>query len=162
VPAIVALVESAYRGDESRKGWTTEADLLRGQRTDVEEIDGILDDPEARLTLAVEGTSIVGTVLSRREHDTVHIGMLAVRPALQRSGIGRRLLEEAERVGRDEFGCRQASMHVIESRPELIAWYVSHGYRDTGEREPFPYDDPRFGQPKVAGLRFVVMQKRWA
>src|SRR4051794_13241714 len=32
--AIVALVESAYRGESSRAGWTTEADLLDGQRTD--------------------------------------------------------------------------------------------------------------------------------
>jgi ribosomal protein S18 acetylase RimI-like enzyme len=162
VRAIVALVDSAYRGEESRKGWTTEADLLDGQRTDAQEIEEILDDPEARMTLAIAGADIVGTVLSRREHDTVHIGMLAVRPTLQRSGIGRRLLEEAERLGRAELGCRQASMHVIESRPELIAWYVSRGYRDTGEREPFPYGDSRFGQPKVADLRFVVLQKRLA
>ncbi|WP_261568604.1 GNAT family N-acetyltransferase [Frankia gtarii] len=52
--AIVALVESAYRGESSRAGWTTEADLLGGHRTDVEEVHATLTGPHGRVLLAEE------------------------------------------------------------------------------------------------------------
>jgi ribosomal protein S18 acetylase RimI-like enzyme len=157
--AIVELIESAYRGDESRRGWTTEADLLEGQRTDALEIADIVNDPNGRLTLALDGEAVVGTVLVKLEDGVAHVGMLAVRPALQRGGLGRRLLLEAEHIARDELGCDRAAMHVIESRRELVAWYEARGYRDTGVREAFPYDNPRYGVPKVPWLRFIVMEK---
>lgn len=157
--AIVALVESAYRGDASRVGWTTEADLLGGQRTDLDDVAGILAEPDARLLLATEGDAIVGSVLLRREEDGLYLGMLAVRPQLQAKGLGKRLLAEAEARGRQEFGARRARMTVIEQRSDLIAWYQRRGYVDTGHTEPFPYDNPRFGAPKRDDLRFVVLAK---
>lgn len=157
--AIVALVESAYRGETSRMGWTTEADLLGGQRTDAEDIAGVLAEPEARLLLATEGDTILGTVLLRREPGGLYLGMLAVQPRLQSMGLGRRLLAEAEARGRQEFGARRARMTVIEQRGDLIAWYERRGYARTGQTEPFPYDNPRFGMPKREDLRFVVLAK---
>jgi ribosomal protein S18 acetylase RimI-like enzyme len=157
--AIVALVESAYRGESSREGWTTEADLLGGQRTDVADVAASIADPEARLLLATEGDAIVGSVLLRREPDGLYLGMLAVRPQLQAKGLGRRLLAEAEARGRQEFGARRSRMTVIEQRSDLIAWYKRRGYVDTGHTEPFPYDNPRFGAPKRDDLRFVVLAK---
>lgn len=159
VPAIVALVESAYRGDASRVGWTTEADLLGGQRTDVDDITSILAEPDTSLLLVLEGGVILGCVLMRREPDGLYVGMLAVRPQLQARGLGRRLLAEAEARGRREFGARHARMTVIEQRRDLIAWYQRRGYVDTGHTEPFPYDNPRFGMPKRDDLRFIVMAK---
>ena len=131
VPAIVALVESAYRGDSSRAGWTTEADLLEGRRTG-----------------AVE-----------RQGDTCYFGMFSVRPALQGGGIGNAVLAECERLAREEWGCRALHMTVIRVRTELIAWYERRGYRATGESKPFPYGDPRFGLPKRDDLDFIILSK---
>ena len=158
-PAVIALVQSAYRGESSRQGWTTEADLLDGQRTDAEEVEGVLADPEARLILAHNSTGLVGCVAARREPDGTHIGMFAVRPELQGHGIGRRLLNEAERVGRVELGGQLAILHVISVRSELLEWYARCGYRDTGRKEAFPYGNPRFGLPKRDDLEFAVLCK---
>ena len=162
VADIVALVESAYRGDASRAGWTTEADLLDGQRTDAEELAGILKDTDSRLLLATRGREIVGCVLLRREAAGAYIGMLAVRPSLQALGIGKRLLAEAEKRARIEFGAERSRMTVIEQRRDLIGWYVRRGYLLTTRIEPFPYDNPRFGLPRRTDLRFVVLEKALA
>ena len=162
VADVVGLVESAYRGDASRAGWTTEADLLDGQRTDAEELAGILADTDARLLLATRGRELVGCVLLRREATGAYIGMLAVRPFLQASGIGKHLLAEAEKRARIEFGAKRSRMTVIEQRQDLIAWYVRRGYLVTKCTEPFPYGNPRFGLPRRTDLRFVVLEKRLA
>jgi GNAT superfamily N-acetyltransferase len=159
VPAVVALVESAYRGESSRVGWTTEADLLGGQRTDADDIAAIVAAADTRLLLALEGDTLLGCVMVRREPAAVYVGMLAVRPELQAKGVGKQLLAEAEARGRREFGARRARMTVIEQRQDLIAWYLRRGYVDTGHVEPFPYDNPRFGMPKREDLRFVVLAK---
>ena len=159
VTDVVVLVESAYRGDASRAGWTTEADLLDGQRTDTEELAGILKDTDARLLLATRGSEIVGCVLLRREATGAYIGMLAVRPLLQALGVGKRLLAEAENRARIEFGAKRSRMTVIEQRQDLIAWYVRRGYFVTTRTEPFPYGNPRFGLPRRTDLRFVVLEK---
>jgi len=156
---VVTLVESAYRGEVSRAGWTTEADLLGGQRTDIEEVSGILSEASSRLLLATEGVNIQGCVLLRRESEAVYIGMLAVRPGLQAKGLGKQLLAEAEACGRREFDAKLARMTVIAQRHELIAWYERRGYQKTGHIEPFPYGSPRFGLPKREDLMFVVLAK---
>jgi ribosomal protein S18 acetylase RimI-like enzyme len=157
--AIVALIESAYRGETSRAGWTTEADLLGGQRTDAEEIAELIRDPSSRVLLATQGDDILGCVLLRQEPAGAYLGMLAVRPGLQAKGMGKQILAEAEARARREFGSQHARMTVIEQRKELIAWYERRGYADTGRREPFPYGNPRFGLPKRDDLRFVVLAK---
>ena len=160
---MVDLVESAYRGDASRAGWTTEADLLEGQRTDPEEVVALTSDPAARLVLAFETEQLVGSVLVRAAAaDTAYIGMFAVRPRLQAQGVGRALLLEAERVAREELGATRTKMTVIEQRVELLAWYARRGYQSTGEFEPFPYGNERMGVPQRDDLRFVVLHKRMA
>ena len=159
VSDVVGLVESAYRGDASRAGWTTEADLLDGQRTDAEELTSIIKDTDARLLLATRGREILGCVLLRREAAGAYIGMLAVRPFLQATGIGKRLLAEAEKRARMEFAATRARMTVIEQRQELIAWYIRRGFLVTTRTEPFPYGNPRFGLPRRADLRFLVLEK---
>jgi ribosomal protein S18 acetylase RimI-like enzyme len=158
-PRIVSLVESAYRGDVSRVGWTTEADLLDGQRTDIEEVTALLSDAQVRLILATVNDEIVGCVVVRREANGAYIGMLAVSPTQQAAGLGRRLLQEAETRARTEFGATQIRMTVIQQRRELIGWYERRGYCVTDHTEAFPYGNPRFGLPKREDLRFVVLQK---
>jgi ribosomal protein S18 acetylase RimI-like enzyme len=176
VQELVELVESAYRGDASRAGWTTEADLLGGQRTDREEVQALVAEPAVILRLAFgpgDGSSgagaskasdrdgLLGCVLVRSEGAHAHVGMFAVRPTLQSRGLGRALLAEAERIAR-ERGAIRAKMTVIEQRSELLAWYARRGYRSTGETEPFPYGNPRFGLPKREDLRFLVLEKELA
>jgi ribosomal protein S18 acetylase RimI-like enzyme len=159
VELVVALVESAYRGDPSRAGWTTEADLLDGQRTDRREVSELVADPDSRIVLASEEGEVVACVLVRKEGDLGHIGMFAVNPTLQARGIGGALLACAEHVAREEHGVSKTKMTVLEQRPELLAWYERKGYRATGATEPFPYGNERFGLPRRADLRFLVLEK---
>jgi ribosomal protein S18 acetylase RimI-like enzyme len=159
VEVVVALVERAYRGEPSRAGWTTEADLLGGQRTDRQEIAQLLADPKARILLCLRATRLVGCVLARLDEGEGYIGMLAVQPTEQGSGLGRRLLAEAEETLRRTFGATRVHMTVIQQREELIAYYERRGYRRTGKTEPFPYGDPRFGAPLRPDLQFLVLEK---
>ena len=163
VDAIVELTESAYRGDASRAGWTTEADLLDGQRTDAREVAELIANPDVRLLLAERGGRLLACcVVERLSHEhtgDAYFGMFSVRPEAQGNGTGRALLAEGERVARDEWQVRAMRMSVIDVRNELIAWYERRGYRRTGEYKPFPYGDPRFGIPKRDDLRFEWLVK---
>ncbi|MCS0636963.1 GNAT family N-acetyltransferase [Streptomyces sp. LP05-1] len=159
IPGLVALIESAYRGDASRAGWTTEADLLHGQRTDPEGVRAVVTAPGSRLLIAErEGAPVACCQLELRG-DAAYFGMFAVRPGLQGGGIGRLVLAEAERLARDEWGAREMHMTVISVRDELIAWYERRGYRRTGTMTPFPYGDERFGLPQRDDLRFELLVK---
>lgn len=161
--AIADLVESGYRGERSRAGWTTEADLLDGQRIDVEGVLAVIRDPASRVLLAEcgseRGAELVGCAQLERTPDYAYFGMFSVRPGLQNGGIGRALLAEAERIACDVWGLRELRMSVIVQRAELIAWYERRGYARTGEYLPFPYGDERFGRPKRDDLRFEVLRK---
>lgn len=159
VPALVALVESAYRGDASRVGWTTEADLLDGQRIDPEGLCELIANPLARVLLVREVGVLLACCELRREGDDAYFGMFSVRPDRQGSGLGGRLLVEAERIARDDWRCHGMRMTVIDVRDELIAWYLRRGYVRTGKHQPFPYGDARFGIPKRDDLRFEVLYK---
>ena len=160
VTAVVQLVHSAYRGDSSRLGWTTEADLLDGQRTDPVEVSELVVAADKRLILSELGAELVGCVLVKHEPPAVaQIGLFAVRPTLQGRGLGKGLLAEAERAAREDFQAERAEMTVIEQRPDILAWYRRLGYQHTGACEPFPYGNPRFGLPRRPDLRFLVLAK---
>ena len=159
IAAIVALVESAYRGDASRQGWTTEADLLDGQRIDVQGIEELIANPAARVLLATHDGELVACCELQRHAEIAYFGMFSVRPGAQGVGVGKHVLAEAERIARDEWHCSDMQMTVIDIRAELIAWYERRGYRRTGVHKPFPYGDERYGIPLRADLRFEVLQK---
>jgi GNAT superfamily N-acetyltransferase len=161
IPPLVALIESAYRGAPSRAGWTTEADLLDGQRTDAAAIAEIIAAPATRLLLAFDdGDTLVACCqLERRDDRVSYFGMFSVSPSLQGAGVGRAVLEEAERVAREEWGAVTMEMTVIAQRRDLIAWYLRRGYTETGEQRPFPYGDERFGIPRRDDLVFSVLAK---
>ena len=159
VEAVVALIESAYRGEVSRAGWTTEADLLDGQRTDIIEMSEIISGIKSRVRLAFQSEILVGCVRIEQEEAAGYIGMVSVNPTMQSAGIGRQLLAEAERVIRDELRLTRARMTVIGQRDTLIAWYERRGYSVSGKRQPFPYGQPRAGLPKRADLYFEVLEK---
>jgi ribosomal protein S18 acetylase RimI-like enzyme len=159
VDAVVALVESAYRGEASRVGWTTEAELLDGQRTDASEVAELVGSRHACIVLAFREHELVGSVMLVHEGEPAHVGMLAVRPALQARGVGRALLAEVERMVVQGGLARSLQMTVIAQRSELIAWYERRGYRPTAEMQPFPYGQPRFGLPRRPDLFFRVLEK---
>jgi ribosomal protein S18 acetylase RimI-like enzyme len=159
---LVALVQSAYRGDAARQGWTTEAHLIDGQRVDPAMMDDLLaDDHVDVLVGSIDGDTVACCEVRAPQDggDSASFGMFAVAPSLQGSGLGGRVLAEAERLAAQQMGARRLTLLVIDLREELIAWYRRRGYRLTGERRPFPYDDERFGRPRQQGLAFVVLAK---
>lgn len=132
------VVERAYRGDSARAGWTHEADLVTGERTDIETLRSLLGG-DSRLLVALDGDTILGCVnVANRGDGLAYLGLLCVDPQLQAGGIGKQLVAAAEATARDAFGATRIEMTVIDRRAELIAWYVRHGYRDSGETRPFP------------------------
>ena len=155
--ALSALVNSAYRGDSSREGWTTEADLIDGTRTDAAAIRDLIQTPGTTLLKYLEDGRLLGCVEIRNEHGKLYLGMLTVLPSLQGKGLGKKLLKAAEEEAIKQQ-CKSLFMSVISVRKELIDWYLRMGYRLTGERKPFAFNDPRFGQPKTK-LEFVVLEK---
>ncbi|WP_279329818.1 GNAT family N-acetyltransferase [Streptomyces sp. OS603R] len=159
VDALVELIESAYRGESSRTGWTTEADILHGQRTDREAVLEVVEAPDSRLlTVEREGRIVACCQLEHRgEH--AYFGMFAVSPALQGAGLGRTVIAEAERQAREGWGVTEMHMTVITVREDLIAWYERRGYRRTGKTAPFPYGDERFGVPQRDDLQFELLVK---
>jgi len=159
VSAIVSLVESAYRGDVSRQGWTTEADFLDGQRVDVAGVGEIIAKPGSRVLLGEQAGRLLACCHLEKQGDACYFGMFSVLPTLQGGGVGKQMLAQAERLARDEWKCTKMEMTVISIRDELVAWYERRGYSRTGVYKPFPYGDERFGIPKRDDLRFELLVK---
>ena len=161
LPALRALIESAYRGDSARRGWSHEADLLDGQRTDLAGLEAMLADPAQHLLVLRDHDELRACVaLTDKSDGLAYLGMLTVDPERQSSGLGKLILAATEDHAAAQFAATRIEMTVIEQRGELIAWYERRGYAQTGERRPFPTHDPRFGLPKRDDLEFVVLEKR--
>lgn len=158
IPSLTTLINSAYRGETSKKGWTTEAHLLAGKRTTEEELEQIILDPKNTFLKYSENDKIIGSVLLVEKGDQLYVGMLTVSPELQNSGIGKKMLAEAE-IHAKTVGLSTLSMTVVSVRSELIAWYKRHGYVETGEREPFPSSDIHINISDKP-LEFIHLEKR--
>ena len=158
---LLALIESAYRGDSARRGWTHEADLLGGQRTDLAGLMAMHTDPRQHLLVRRSEHGLEACIaIAEYGEDRAYIGMVTVAPSAQAKGLGRAMLEGAERYAQVQLAATTAEMTVIAQRSELIAWYERRGYRQTGERRPFPYEDIRAGLPKRSDLEFIVLEKQ--
>lgn len=155
-----ALVESAYRGESAKRGWTHEADLLGGQRTDAKALREIIEADRQVILLAKNGDAIAGCVqLSHVGESLAYLGLLTVDPDLQAAGLGKELLTRSEQFVRNNWQAKAIEMTVIRQRSDLIAYYERRGYVRTGELRPFPHGDPRFGRPKSSELEFAVLRK---
>lgn len=158
IAEVQALVNAAYRGDASRAGWTTEADLIAGhQRIDAASLQAMLQhDNETVLLLRNDDGALEGCVYLQQQPQGMYLGMLSVWPQQQAQGTGKRLMQAAEDFARSKQ-VHRIFMSVITVRTELIAWYQRRGYSDTGERKPFP-NNPVFGTP-LQPLEFMILEK---
>jgi ribosomal protein S18 acetylase RimI-like enzyme len=156
--SIAALVNAAYRGEYAKTGWTTEAALVDGTRTDAAALEDLIRKEDTTILKYERGGKIIGCVELKKVNSRMYLGMLTVEPSIQGGGVGKEILRAAEVFGR-EIGCQSVYMRVITIRTELIDWYKRHGYYETGERFPFHFSDPRFGQPKQE-LEFLVLEKQ--
>ena len=158
VPVITALLNGAYRGESSKAGWTTEANLIGGAiRTDESELERLMNmNGSVLLKYTNDENKVIGCVNLQQHDDKVYLGMLSVSPVLQGSGIGKQLLKAGEEYA-VASGCSAVYMTVISVRTELIHWYKRHGYKDTGERKKF-VEDGKSGN-HLQPLEFMVMEK---
>lgn len=154
LPALKALVESAYRGDSARGGWTHEADLLEGERISAEELAAQLTNEAVRvLVLTHDNGRLAATVsITDLGEGIAYLGMLAVDPAQQAGGLGRTLIADAQDWAARDFSAHTMRMTVISNRSELIAYYIRRGYVDTGRTCPFPVE-------AGSHLSMVVLEK---
>ncbi|EKU25495.1 GNAT family N-acetyltransferase [Xanthomonas graminis] len=159
IDAIAALVTSAYRGDSSRVGWTTEADLLDGNRIDREVLRADILRPRIMVLLAERDGELIACAHVADDDGAGYFGMFSVQPQAQGGGLGTTVLAEAERIAWQEWQLPVMQMTVIDLREELIAFYERRGYRRTGVKKPFPYGDARFGAPRRDDLRFELLEK---
>lgn len=157
VVALNLLVNSAYRGDSSRRGWTSEADLLDGIRTNEHLLLEMIRNPRITILKYVLDGQLLGCVCLENKGSALYLGMLTVSPDIQAQGIGKRLLQAAEEYALSHQ-CQKITMTVLPMRHELVAFYERRGFQSTGKTHPFPADDPNFGLPKQP-LAFIVMEK---
>jgi len=159
VSSIVQLLNSAYRGESSKKGWTTEAHLIAGEvRSDAASVQQVMQqEGSVFLKYTTEQGRMIGCVNLQQQADKIYLGMFAVSPQLQGAGIGKQLLAAAE-VYAQQLHCNCIYMTVIEARTELVNWYIRHGYVDTGQRKPF-VEDGLTGK-HLQPLQFAVLEKK--
>jgi ribosomal protein S18 acetylase RimI-like enzyme len=157
IPALVTLINNAYRGEESKKGWTTEAHLISGtERVDPGTLQSLMDDPHSIILVRIMEDKMMGSVYLQKQNDKLYLGMLSVVPSGQNAGVGRSLLEAAQDYS-SQLGCIAIRIKVISIRTELIDWYVRRGFHFTGEQVPFPATG-LWGQA-LQELHFVIMEK---
>jgi ribosomal protein S18 acetylase RimI-like enzyme len=160
VDIIVHLATAAYRATGDDAGWTTESHLLDGDRTNPTDVAAAIDDADTRVLVAERADAVVGVIkVEKRGVDGALFGLFAVDPTTQSGGTGSRLLDAAEQVAGEEWARSWMELEVLRQRTDLQAWYRRRGYEPTGETEPFPYDDDRFGLPRTDDLVFDVYRR---
>jgi ribosomal protein S18 acetylase RimI-like enzyme len=156
ISSMVPLINSAYRGEESKRGWTTEADMVNGEiRTSENELERLMSNPAVTFLKYEETGVLVACVFLQQRDDKLYLGMLSVKPDQQAKGIGRKLIDAAEQLAKAK-SLQAVIMRVIDRRTELIHWYERRGYSDTGLREA--WENSVFGSAAVP-IQFAVLEK---
>lgn len=158
IPLLITLLNSAYRGEESKQGWTHESDLIAGDVRITEDIlTEVMNRPGSVLLKYIdEEQKIIGCVNLQKHDCRIYLGMFSVSPKLQGGGIGKKLLIAAEEYAH-YLSCTSIYMHVVSLRSELIDWYKRHGYVETGETKPFAEDG--ITGKHMQTLEFMVLEK---
>ena len=158
IPEILSNVNKAYRGEDSKKGWTTEAFLIEGdKRTDENDIADLITKENYWILKYTMNGKIVANVNLQKNVESLYLGMFSVDPEMQGLGIGKKILAAADEFAKSK-GCSKITMSVISLREDLIARYKKNGYIDTGQVKPFPTDN-KFGTPLVP-LKFIILEKQ--
>ena len=159
IPAIVKLVNAANSGDGNTAGWTNEAHLFHGNRTDEAEIAQLLAAPGARFVLSMGVGQVIACAYLRVTGKEAYLGLLAVYPHRQGRGFGSELIAECERIAYQDLGCERLRISVITShRPEVAAFYERRGFARTGKFKPFERKQALEGR-KVEGMLVEWMEK---
>ena len=159
--AVAALVERAYRGESSRAGWTSEADYVGGSRTSGTAVRELITDTHTAVLLGErDGQLVACCQVTSLQNGEAYLGMLAVEPTIQNGGLGRRMVEAAERVARERWAAAALRIHVLSVQSALADWYRRLGFVDAGDRVPFPAGTD--AEVLVAGLDFLIMTKQIA
>jgi ribosomal protein S18 acetylase RimI-like enzyme len=158
IDSLVGLINNAYRGENSKNGWTSEADLFIGnKRTDETTVAHLIKRPGSVFLKYVNEDGILeGCVFLHKKDSRLYLGMFSVSPSVQGKGIGKKLLKTADDYAKEQ-ACSTIFMTVISVREDLIAWYERHGYMKTEKVLPFPVDE-RFGTP-TQPLEMLVLEK---
>jgi GNAT superfamily N-acetyltransferase len=155
---VADLVNSAYRGDSSRQGWTHEADLFDGHRIEREEVWSLVETEGSMILLCADRDEIIGSVYLQRRESAAYLGLFVVKPALQGIGIGKQFMLAAERAAQREWSVSIITISVLSCRHELISFYERRGYRRTGEISPLPANTGS-SIPRVEGLQLEMLEK---
>ena len=158
IAALITLINRAYRGPAGKQGWTTEADLLSGRRTDSANLLRLLTEPNSVILTAKQQHNLLACVHLQHSGQLAQFSMFAVEPALQNQGLGKQLLATAETTAQQLWSVDSFIMWVISRRSELLAFYVRRGYCRTGVSQSFPADSDLW-QAKVADLRLELLEK---
>ncbi len=182
---VASFVNTAYRGELAKSGWTSEAHFIKGQRTDEQSIIDFLRQPNHWMLQLYQNSQRVAVVqlqettielpeladkagteelpssessLHSQIMSQIMLGMLTVHPTIQNRGFGKKLLEISESFAREK-GYTQMLMTVITIRESLIAYYLRRGYQCSKKHSPFPYGQAQFGLPEREDLQFVYLFK---
>jgi ribosomal protein S18 acetylase RimI-like enzyme len=155
--AIARIVNAAYRPQEGAGGWTHEAHLVRGDRTTPRQVRELIRG--SSVIVGQSAQTIICSAHIALDHGAANIGMLAVNPSLQGTGVGKVVLDHAERYAAEVLGATEIVLFVLRDRPELIAFYVRRGYEQTGEFQPYP-TGLGGGAPVSNGLELEILRKR--
>jgi N-acetylglutamate synthase-like GNAT family acetyltransferase len=156
---LVKVIRSAYRGDISRRGWTSEADLVGGDRIDVDQVLALAEANNSFFLVLEKNGEVVGCChVESRGGGCCYFSTFSINPALQGAGLGDYLLREAELLAVATYKSTQMELAVLDQQTKLIEWYRRRDFSFTGETRPFPVDE-KFAKPLRENLYFVVLKK---
>jgi GNAT superfamily N-acetyltransferase len=155
---IEILINTAYRSETAKLGWTHEADLIAGnvRVNDAMVLENLNAKDSVFLKYINEQNEIIGCVNLKQNENKLYLGMFSVQPMLQGNGVGKKLLLAAEEYA-VHVGSNSIYMTVISLRTELIHWYKSKGYKETGEMQAF-VEDAITGN-HLQKLGFITLEK---
>src|SRR6185369_5071678 len=129
-PKITAIINAAFR--------VAEGFFIDGNRITQAEVEESLT--KGAFLLAETDGKLNGCVYVEMRGERSYLGLLSVDPTTQQSGLGSRLMLEAERYCR-ERGSHSMDILIVSLREELPAFYQKRGYVESGTT-PFPADVP--------------------
>ncbi len=153
--SINMLINQAYRGEE---GWTIETKIIAGERSSIDDVKKLIQNPETHLFVALINGLIAACISVEEKENQVYIGTFAVNPSLQNQGVGKQVLSFAEEYAANQLGAQKLIMVVISQREELISFYERRGYRRTDEISEYPVH-LNVGIPTVEGLTVECLEK---